>query len=182
MSRTPPSQADLKIDGSQMIVLDYDQETNFVTTFSCQQLVENNVVTPVEVDFFYDLAFSSDVEPEMARKEFEAQLLDRIASEWGLASGNACISPPLTGHFYLVQVSSLPEDQPNQAFGTCIRSFVRSWLPSHGSEETLQQSLILTLLSPPTTPFLRWLFRVEFSSRTAVCIVCWNRDWICVRS
>lgn len=123
MSRTPPSQADLKIDGSQMIVLDYDEETNFVTTFSCQQLVEHNVVTPVEVDFFYDLAFSSDVEPEMARKEFEALLLDKIASEWGLASGNACISPPLTGHFYLVQVSSLPEDQPNQAFGTFV-SFV----------------------------------------------------------
>jgi hypothetical protein len=117
-SRTPPGQSELNIDGAQMVAIGYDENMRFVISYACQSLVENNSPTRVEVSFLYDLLFDSGEDAKTERQFFESLLLSKIAQEYGLSSGNACISPPKTGNFYMVQATSSPEDVPIPQFGT----------------------------------------------------------------
>mmetsp|Transcript_21458 Transcript_21458/g.35534 ORF Transcript_21458/g.35534 Transcript_21458/m.35534 type:complete len:375 (+) Transcript_21458:232-1356(+) len=128
-ARLAPEQAELNIDGAQLVVLDYDENDQFVISYACQFLMENNVVTPIEVSFYYDLLFDTGEDPRTERQYLEFLLLGQIAQEYGLQSGNACISPPEDGTFYLVQATSLPEDVPNPQFDECF-----DLIPAAGQE------------------------------------------------
>jgi hypothetical protein len=115
-----PAQADLNIDGSQLVVIENDTN-GWPQTYSCQKLVEDNYVTPIAVSFFYDLVFARDADPTTSRQYFEYLLLKTLAKEFGLDNGSACISPLETYTLYPVMLSSLPEDEPNENLGKFLR-------------------------------------------------------------
>jgi hypothetical protein len=110
MSSVEPTEAPLSgLDGSDLVKLEY--RNDLVVTYSCDYLVQNNVVTPFELNFYYELVSPSQQSEEVSRRYFEFLLLKEVAIRFGLQDGQNCVQPPENDSLYLVEVSSLPEDK-----------------------------------------------------------------------
>lgn len=110
-------------------------DNGFVIQYSCASLVQSNTQTanPFEIDFYYELGFPLEEEEEISRQRFEFYLLRAIAKFYRVEDGNACVSPPQTGTFYLVEVKSEQQSQDKatiQALGKLegLSKFERSSL------------------------------------------------------
>jgi len=108
-------------DSSEFLDLRYN-ENDVIVSYTCTQLVENNpsARSPISVSFFYDLMYPNTEDAEDVRQQFEFRLLQQIAAEYGLQSGRSCLSPPEDSFSHMIEVSSLPEDIPNESLNKCL--------------------------------------------------------------
>lgn len=80
---------------------------DFPISYACEELLENNVVSNIEVIFIYDLAIPSTLDEKTARAQIESNLLKELASSYGLLNGDICTNPPFEG-LYVLKASIAP--------------------------------------------------------------------------
>mmetsp|Transcript_30741 Transcript_30741/g.46608 ORF Transcript_30741/g.46608 Transcript_30741/m.46608 type:complete len:407 (-) Transcript_30741:399-1619(-) len=103
-------------------LFEISENDNFITEYSCSQLVQHNPFNLIEINFLYDLFSPATEDPELARQKFEFLLLQRVARHFGLQDGGSCLSPPVNDDIFMhmIQATSLPDDVPNDELGECL--------------------------------------------------------------
>ena len=109
---------------------------DFPTSYSCQNILDTfSNVTELEVTFLYDLAFPSTLNESNALALVESNLLQDLASSYGLWNGVACDKVP-DGGLHIVKLSSEPQDTPNPLLGTLHRINLTSILSRRNRQLT----------------------------------------------
>lgn len=102
---------------SGKVRIEYNAD-DFPVAYECSQVVQDNLVTPIQANFLYDLVYKSSLGQDRARQFVETSLLQQVASEYGLEDGSACEGAPTSG-IWLVRASSNPQDVPNPDLDEC---------------------------------------------------------------
>lgn len=78
--------------------------------YSCEQTLANNIVTDVDLVFYFDLAYPMGAEAT-GLQSFQNNLIEAVSAWYGISSGDRCEVPPLDGKSsWLVQFLSDAED------------------------------------------------------------------------
>jgi hypothetical protein len=87
--------------------------------FQCAKVVQNSMVTDVNLIFYVDLAYPIGAEAEEAAiRHLQTGLVDSVSTSYGISSGIRCSDPPFDGTSWLVQfISDATEYTRVEAFG-----------------------------------------------------------------
>ena len=108
---------------SEIFVIERAEDGTTPLSYSCQQLMVNNQVNQLRVEYYYDILHDSGVDAATAVAKGEAALLNSVADHFGLIDGARCSIPPVTS-LWLIDVTSRQQDEPVDAFGTfCLVSW-----------------------------------------------------------
>mmetsp|Transcript_25566 Transcript_25566/g.37769 ORF Transcript_25566/g.37769 Transcript_25566/m.37769 type:complete len:275 (+) Transcript_25566:138-962(+) len=112
--------SDIEVESFKQISLVID-ENSFIVEYACHQPSGQVNTEHKGVSFSYDLLFHESEDPSFARKYFESLLLKKIAIQYDLYNGMACVVRPNeynnTIFFNLIQISSL---QDNLDMNSCV--------------------------------------------------------------
>jgi len=94
-------------------------EDGLISGYSCDQLIANNEVNAIELEFYYDLSWPKDaMDYVAAREKLESLLVREVASRFSIIGGSVCINPPFEG-IWLVGANSAPDDEVNTVYDGC---------------------------------------------------------------
>lgn len=87
--------------------------------YSCEELMANNEVYQLQVEYYYDILHDSGVDEATAVAQGEAALLTSVANNFGLIDGARCGIPAIT-ELWLIDVTSSKQDEPVAVFDECL--------------------------------------------------------------
>jgi len=87
--------------------------------YFCEQLMSNNQANWIEIEYYYDILHSSDMDVATAVADGESALLTSVAKHFGLIDGARCSVPP-TDSLWVTDVTSRQQDEPEVVFGTSL--------------------------------------------------------------
>jgi len=129
-----------------------------IVGYRCPELMESKETKAVTVEFYYDMIWKKDV-GEGAVESFERDLLDRVATRFGLIDGTACSGPPVSlsesstsSSLWFGETTSIPPDERlTTLFDSCLdfvppsedyqcsvyRGMMRGYLLSHHTRDSM---------------------------------------------
>ncbi|CAB9525755.1 expressed unknown protein [Seminavis robusta] len=103
---------------SSIFRVDYGNDGSTPVGYSCQQLMSDNQASVLFVEYYYDIQHDTTVDAASVVAQGEADLLNIVASHFGLIDGARCSIPPVTA-LWLIEVTSEPADEVVDVFDTC---------------------------------------------------------------
>lgn len=101
---------------SETFVVDRAADGITPVGYSCSELMANNQVNELKVEYYYDILHDLSVDVATAVASGEAALLEDVAGYFGMIDGARCTVPPVTT-LWLIDVTSRQQDEPVNAFG-----------------------------------------------------------------
>lgn len=101
---------------SNSFVIGTAADGNTPIRYSCQELMDNNKATQLNVQYYYDILHDSSANEATVVAKGESDLLSKVATHFGIIDGARCSIPPVND-LWIIQVSSKPEDTYVNGFG-----------------------------------------------------------------
>mmetsp|Transcript_36997 Transcript_36997/g.57366 ORF Transcript_36997/g.57366 Transcript_36997/m.57366 type:complete len:383 (+) Transcript_36997:349-1497(+) len=90
-------------------VAQLQNDDGMVIGYSCQEVVEENEVTNVDLIFYIDVA-SPQGQQEAAIRHMTEALAENVSLRYGVSNGLRCSEPPLDGTSWIVQFTAEPRN------------------------------------------------------------------------
>jgi hypothetical protein len=103
---TTPTAAPVIPDAEDLLVNVIDDGESY--TYQCASVVEDNDPTTIPMEFFMDVSFPEGAE-KLALRHVREQLVNSVAFEYGISTGQGCENPSLE-RTWVVEISSETSD------------------------------------------------------------------------
>jgi hypothetical protein len=87
--------------------------------YSCQELMENNQMSFLSVEYYYDIMYDAGEDEAAVVAKAESDLLSKVAANFGIISGDRCQIPAIND-LWVVEVTSRPEDEYISVFSKSV--------------------------------------------------------------
>lgn len=102
MSWSPLSSSN---NGSSNIDISYGSDGSTPLAYTCTELFQHNTAASIEITYYYDLLRDKNVAKSTVLAQSKADLINSIASEYGLLDGGRCSLPPIN-QLWVIKVDS----------------------------------------------------------------------------